>query len=114
MHSKCCNARRKVVLQAKLAPQAERAAAIEGEDAEAVKLKCPKATSRRYPVKIMYMGVVGRPRPEHNFDGKILLLRVSEPRQLKQATSNERFVDDAMLEWNAERRILAATVTMTA
>jgi len=71
--------------------------ANESENSEDCKLKRPKATSRRYPVKIMYMGVVARPRPEHNFDGKILLLRVSERRQLKQATANERFVDDALL-----------------
>jgi len=70
---------------------------IEGKDPESCKLKRPKATSQRYPVKIIYMGVIARPRPEHNFDGKILPLRVSDVRQLTQATSNERFVDDAIL-----------------
>jgi hypothetical protein len=67
---------------------------MHGEDPEACRIKHPKATSRRFLVKIMYMGVVGRPRPEYNFDGKILLLRVSEKREMKQAATNERFVDD--------------------
>jgi len=61
----------------------------------------------------MYMGIVARPRPEHNFDGKVLLLRVSEQRQLKQATSTECFVDDALL--NAMiKKVTGVSYTMMA
>jgi hypothetical protein len=67
------------------------------EPAGADKLFFPKATSRRFPVKVMYMGVVGRPNLEQNFDGKILLLRVSRPKQLSRATGSERFVSDATM-----------------
>jgi len=45
----------------------------------------------------MYMGVVARPRPDKNFDGKILLLRVSKEKVLKQAASNQRFADNIHL-----------------
>jgi hypothetical protein len=57
----------------------------------------PKATSRQFPVKVMYMGIVGRPNAERNFDGKILLLRVSKSKQLSRATVSEQFVSDAAL-----------------
>jgi hypothetical protein len=57
----------------------------------------PKATSRRFPIKVMYMGVVGRPNVERSFDGKILLLRVSRSKRLSRATVSERFVNDAAL-----------------
>jgi hypothetical protein len=45
----------------------------------------------------MYMGLNGRPHPDKGFDGKILLLRVSEQQELKQAMNNEQFVDNSML-----------------
>jgi hypothetical protein len=45
----------------------------------------------------MYMGVVARPRDDQNFDGKILLLRVSREKQLLRATGSERFVSDATM-----------------
>jgi len=35
----------------------------------------PKVRSRRFPVKAMFMGVVGRPIPEKQFDGKIHMER---------------------------------------
>ena len=31
----------------------------------------PKILSRRFPVKSMFLDVVARPQPDHNFDGKI-------------------------------------------
>ena len=61
------------------------------------RLYSPKATSRRFPVKVMYMGVVGSPNQERNFDGKILLLRVSRSKHLSRATVGEWFVSDAAL-----------------
>ena len=60
--------RRRKVKKLPLAPHEE-----EGAD----KIVIPKMRSRRFPVKSMFMGVVARPRPQHNFDGKILLERVS-------------------------------------
>ena len=50
----------------------------------------PKIRSRRFPIKCMFMGVVGRPIPERNFDGKILLERVSTEkiRQMGMADTN--------------------------
>jgi hypothetical protein len=49
-----------------------------GEPEGADRVSRPKATSRRFPVKSMFLGVVGRPNEEHNFTGKILLERVSK------------------------------------
>jgi hypothetical protein len=33
----------------------------------------PKATSCRYPVKVMFQGITGHPCPEHGFNGQVLL-----------------------------------------
>ena len=38
----------------------------------------PKIMSRRFPVKLMFLGVFGRPLPHGGFDGTFLLERVSE------------------------------------
>lgn len=52
----------------------------------------PKIRSRHFPVKVMYLGVVVRPRmDDHEFDGKILLQRVSKPVVLSQTTRNKQF-----------------------
>jgi len=48
--------------------------AEDGEDEELCRVKRPKATSRWFPNKIMYMGIVACPREEYNFDGKIDLI----------------------------------------
>ena len=42
-----------------------------------------RVVSCRHAIKVMYMGVIARPNTEHNFDGKIDLLRVSEERKYK-------------------------------
>ena len=57
----------------------------------------PKAVSRRHPVKSMFMGVIGWPRPDMGFDGKIFLRRVSRPKQITRATVHRRFVDETGL-----------------
>ena len=57
----------------------------------------PKIRSRRFPVKSMFLGVVGRPNEEHNFDGKILLKRVSEEVEMKQNSTNQNFTDDVLV-----------------
>ena len=53
---------------------------VEGADA----IEMPKTQSQRFPVKSMFMGVVGKPRPDKNFDGKILFKRVSKNVTVKQ------------------------------
>ena len=60
----------------------------------------PKMLSQRFPVKSMFMGVVGRPIPYHNFDGKIFLERVSKKRYISKCTAHSNFSDDAIV--NAE------------
>ena len=50
----------------------------EGEEDGEDMLVRPKMRSRRFPVKSMFMGVVARPRPDKNFDGKVFLERVSK------------------------------------
>ena len=60
----------------------------------------PKMLSRWYPVKLMFMGVVGRPVPHRNFDGKIFLERVSERKYISKCTAHTNLSDDALV--NAE------------
>ena len=64
------------------------------------KIVFPKMLSRRFPIKSMFMGVVGRPIPHRNFDGKILLERVSKKRYISKCTAHSNFSDDAII--NAE------------
>ena len=57
----------------------------------------PKVRSRRYPVKSMFMGVVGRPNPAKNVNGKIHMERVSETKEVKKLTTNTQFCDNYSL-----------------
>ena len=56
--------------------------------------KRPRIRSRRYPVKVMYLGVVAAPRTDHLFDGRILLERVSRRKTLLRSSRNKRFSVD--------------------
>ena len=56
-----------------------------------------KSKTRRLPVKSMFMGVVGRPIPETQFDGRINLERVSETKVVKSLTAYQNFTDDVIL-----------------
>ena len=56
--------------------------------------KRPSIRSRRYPVKVMYLGVVAAPRSEYSFDGRILLERVSRRKKLSRDSRNKRFSVD--------------------
>ena len=47
-----------------------------------------KMLSRRFPVKSMFMGVVGRTIVHRNFDGKIFLKRVSKKKFIAMCTAN--------------------------
>ena len=42
----------------------------------------PKIRSRHFPVKVMYLGVVAAPQPDHNFDGRVFMKRVSKRKKL--------------------------------
>ena len=50
--------------------------------------------SRRYPVKVMYLGVVANPQEERNFDGRVYLKRVSNQVTATRRSTNQRFSDD--------------------
>jgi hypothetical protein len=52
-----------------------------------------KLRSRRYATKVMFQGVITKPYPEHNFDGRISLRRVSELSKTKKESYNQRFDD---------------------
>ena len=45
----------------------------------------------------MYLGVVGCPQPERNFDGRIALERVSRRKTLQRASRNKRFSIDVLV-----------------
>jgi len=49
-----------------------------------------RVISRTNPVKTMFMGVVFPPNPEHNFDGKIAIKRISRSRQLLRDTYHNK------------------------
>jgi hypothetical protein len=57
----------------------------------------PRIRSRRFPVKVMFLGVVANPQPEHNFDGRIALERVSLPRTVARKSRNKRFSVDVLV-----------------
>ncbi len=49
--------------------------------------------SRTNPIKMMFMGVVFPPNPEHNFYGKITIKGVSRSRQLLRDTGRQSYHD---------------------
>ena len=57
----------------------------------------PKVLSRRFPIKSMFLGCIGRPRPDKGFDGKILLERISETTVVTKMTANQNFSDDVLI-----------------
>ena len=52
----------------------------------------PKTRSRRFPCKVMFLGVVCPPIPTKNVNGKVFLKRVSKEKILTQQTYNQHFV----------------------
>lgn len=55
--------------------------------------------SRRFPVKCMFIGIVVRPQPNHNFGGGILLERVSTSKKLiSKRTVHQQFSDDVIIK----------------
>ena len=77
-----------------------------GEQAGAADIPIRRVVSRQHPTKVMFMGVIGNPDQEHGFDGKIEIVRISEPYQVKktsyrQTISFDRVVNQALKdgEW---------------
>ena len=54
----------------------------------------PKICSRRYHVKVMYLGVVACPNPEHDFDSRVFLKRVSNRVPAQRTSQNKKFSVD--------------------
>mmetsp|Transcript_22699 Transcript_22699/g.53836 ORF Transcript_22699/g.53836 Transcript_22699/m.53836 type:complete len:948 (+) Transcript_22699:244-3087(+) len=69
-----------------------------GEEADDALIVRPKIRSRRYPVKVMYLGVVARPVKDEakgiDFNGRIALKRVARERKVKSLTRNQKFSPD--------------------
>jgi hypothetical protein len=59
--------------------------------------KRPRIRSRRYPVKVMFLGVVANPQPEHDFDGRIAIERVSQQKIISRSSRNKRFSVDVLV-----------------
>ena len=81
------------------------------------KLVRSKMRSRRFPIKCMFMGVITRPLPRRNFDGKILLERVSEQVEVTRQTAHTNFTDDVLMntslkngKWRICLKILRQTI----
>ena len=62
-----------------------------------------KVLSRRFPVKAMFMGVVGRPIKTKNFDGRIHLERVSKTVVVSRLTSHQNFCEDVQINEQVKR-----------
>ena len=66
---------------------------VDGDDIT----KHPHIKSRLFAVKSMFMGDVGRQRPDKNFDGRIFLERISKTYTIKKRTANPRFSDEFLI-----------------
>ena len=62
-----------------------------------------KVLSRRFPVKAMFMGVVGRPIKTKNFDGRIHLEGVSKTVAVSRLTSHQNFCEDVQINEQVKR-----------
>jgi len=70
---------------------------IDGETTRRAGRGAPKIRSRRFPVKVMYLGVVSKPHDEHGFDGRILLEQVSREKTITRATKHKNFTEDVFV-----------------
>lgn len=68
----------------------------QAEEADVV-YRRPKVVSRRFPVKVMFLGVVACPNPTHKFDGRVFLKRVSKEVEVTRASRNKNFSVDAVI-----------------
>lgn len=53
-----------------------------------------RLASRRFVQKVMFIGVMACPHPDRNFDGKVLMLRVSQTKIAQKKTYFKLIVDD--------------------
>ena len=60
--------------------------------------------SRHFSVKSMFIGVVGRPRPDNNFDYRIFLERISKTYIITKRIANQRFSDDVLINSKIKNR----------
>ena len=60
------------------------------ESTEEAKVLLPKERTRRFPVKLMAMGCISKPYPEHNFDGKIYIKQIAEERITPKNSYNQQ------------------------
>ena len=67
-------------------------AIFEEEGIDRIKVK--KVISRRHPIKTMFMGVITKPDPQNNFDGKIAMVRLSKQEELGSPSHRYRFSKD--------------------
>ena len=61
------------------------------------RVKLPRALSRRFPIKVMFMGIVAKPLHEIGFDGGIFLKRITERKVWKKTSYNQNFSDNAII-----------------
>ena len=66
--------------------------------------KHPQMRSRRFLVKSMFMGVVGRSRLDKNFDGRIFLERIRKKYTIWKRITNQRFSDDVLINSEIKNR----------
>ena len=64
------------------------------EPASAAELPTRRERSRRYPTKVMFLGVVARPEPENSFSGLVYIRRISESHPYTQRSYSTTFCDD--------------------
>ena len=65
-----------------------------GETLQDAFVRMPKCPSRRFPTKVMFLGVVAPPDEANNFDGKIHLRRVCEKVARSRQSHSRAFSDD--------------------
>ena len=61
-------------------------------------VKGPRLFSRRFPIKMIFLGVVTQPLPKLGFEGRLLLRRIPEKRVRKKTTYNQSFSDNSILK----------------
>ena len=54
----------------------------------------PRMHSRRHPVKVMYLGVVANLQPDYDFDGRVMMKRVSKWKKAQRAQPSKRLSVD--------------------
>ena len=69
----------------------------DGEDPDKVAPHIPTTLSRRNSIKSMSIGIVANPVPEHDFDGKIFLRRISKKDKYKKKSHPQNFTANASL-----------------